>query len=185
MVSVLRRLIAIKKALEYIITMVPRNENFLICSDSLSGLQSLKNNNCFNMNPLVVEILNLHNEISQLQSNVSFLWVPSHCSILGNERVNEIIKDLTVAEDLTHLATPYPDFKSYIFKILEQERQDKWTLIENNKLRSIKAELKIWESSYMENRRDEVVLCRMRICIENENLHSKLFCIKLLKYEYQ
>ena len=65
--------------------------NVVIASDSLSALQSLTADKAVH-NILVRRALSLiarhHNQGRQ----VSFIWTPSHCGIIGNERADELAK---------------------------------------------------------------------------------------------
>ena len=58
----------------------------LICSDSLSVLKSLYNNNK-NYNTYII------NDVSGDICNIKLLWIPSHIGIKGNENADEAAKD--------------------------------------------------------------------------------------------
>ena len=55
----------------------------------MSLQQALRNNNWKDTSFLLKEI---KKEIQQLSSNVTLLWVPSHCFIEGNEKADELAK---------------------------------------------------------------------------------------------
>ena len=46
---------------------------------------------------------------------------------------------------------------------MREEWEESWRDLTNNKLRSIKDTVNVWSSSQRKNRREEVMLCRLRI----------------------
>ena len=80
-------LYAIKLALLRIQQMREQN-TFVICSDIPSALQSLQNNMLHNQ--LVAEVLPKYNAIRGRQ--LTFLWIPSHVGIHGNELADTLAK---------------------------------------------------------------------------------------------
>ena len=67
---------------------VREQNTFVTCSNSLSALQSLQNGILHN--PLVAEVLHTYNAIRGRQ--LTFLWMPSHVGINGNELANTLAK---------------------------------------------------------------------------------------------
>ena len=62
-----------------------RSSDSIIFSDSLSVLQSLHNRHI--ENPLLVDVLLKHNELTEL-NRIVFRWLPSHVGIKGNEKAD-------------------------------------------------------------------------------------------------
>ena len=61
-------------------------DHFIICTDSLSSLTSIKN--IKQDHPLLQDIFDLYKTcVTHLHKCVMFCWVPSHVGIQGNERV--------------------------------------------------------------------------------------------------
>ena len=91
-----------------------------------------------------------------------FGWVPSHTGIKGNKTADFAAKS---ALDLRHtkVGVPYNDFKHCINQYIFSTWQDDWNGAFANKLHSVKPVLGDWQSSYRRCRKDEVVLCRVRI----------------------
>ena len=61
------------------------------------------------------------------------------------------------------LRLPAPDFYPAADAFVRRQWQRKWEAERANKLRELKPSLGPWPSSFRRNRREEVILCRMRI----------------------
>ena len=83
---------------------------FLILSDSLSSLQSV-----FNLKydpPILVQILELHMEMTRDGRDIVFIWVPGHVGIRGNSAADSVAKDALVGDISVELIL-FSDLKSY------------------------------------------------------------------------
>ena len=93
-----------------------RNNKFIIFSDSLSVLESLKNRK-FDQ-PLIIRILcklkNLSND-----NDIQICWVPSHTGINGNDQAARSTINLTTEKKFK---IPHTDFKMKINKYIQQQR---------------------------------------------------------------
>ena len=77
-------------------------------------------------NPLICHIMNLLWALSDKGTHVRFCWVPSHCGIEGNERVDQLAKE-TLDHDIDPLTTVhYADLKPVVNSYIQQEVQIKW-----------------------------------------------------------
>ena len=94
--------------------------------------------------------------------DIIFCWLSSHVGIRGNEKAASAAKS---ALDLPRakVGVPYTDFKYLIGQYIFSTWQDDWNGAVVNKLHSVKPVLGDWQSSYRRCRKDEVVLCRVRI----------------------
>ena len=164
---------AISLALNYIKTHAI--ERAVICSDSLSVLQSLCNRNLKS-----VPILKLLTQIHELRtSEVVFCWVPGHIGITGNEKADRAAKS-ALSLDPCDFKVPFTDFKPLVSAFVVSKWQTAWNECITNKLHSIKPKLGEWPPGYKINtRRDEVVITRLRIG------HTHLTHSYLLKREDQ
>ena len=147
---------AINMALDYI-----KDANLskvLIFSDSLSVLQSI--NNCNLDNPLVQDILLRYHNMSS--KHIILCWLPSHTGIKGNEKADIAAKSALLLPP-SNFKLPYTDFKPIIYKYLFNKWQSVWDTAVHNKLHSIKPILSEWRPAYRMDRKEEVVLTRLRI----------------------
>ena len=101
--------------------MGPVHQDVVIYSDSISCLQAIEGEDT--ENPFICHIMNLLWLLSDKGTHVRFCWVPSHCGIEGNERVDQLAKE-TLDQDIDPLASiHYTDMKplvnSYIQKLVQ------------------------------------------------------------------
>ena len=137
-----------------------RNNKFIIFSDSLSMLESLKNSKFDN--PLIIKILckleNLSND-----NDVQICWVPSNTGISGNDQADKAARSTLNITTEKKFKIPYKDFK---FKDKWINTTTKTTTLDSNKhneLLEIKATLGEWKQGYRKKRKEEVILSRLRI----------------------
>ena len=94
---------AIDLALKFIDTV--DNSKFIIFSDSLSVLQSLKNRNI--RNPLIAKVLQKHDDLVPPKLIV-YCWIPSHIGIPGNELADKAAKQALLL-NISNTKVPYTD----------------------------------------------------------------------------
>lgn len=135
---------------------------FVICSDSKSSLQAMSNT--FTNDPLLQKTFSKIMDISSFGCSVSFLWIPSHLGIKGNDLVDRAARN-SVSSPLLKDEYSANDYKAF-FKFhqraswLNSWRQNHIT---GRKLRAVKQDVKFWKSSIRDVKQEEVVLCRLRI----------------------
>ena len=130
--------------------------HFIIFSDSMSALESLASYNP--RNPLTQLIQAL-----LFRLPVVFCWIPGHVGIAGNERADAAAKHALsgpLERDLNLVPT---DAFSTLRERLHATWQASWEQQDGNKLRAIKNTISTWHSVSRRNRREEVVLARLRI----------------------
>ena len=116
---------AISLALGYYQHMGSVHHDVVVYSDSMSCLQAIEGEDT--ENPFICHIMNLLWSLSDKGTHVRFCWVPSHCGIDGNERVDQLAKE-TLDQDINPLASVhYTDLKplvnSYIHKMKKIAKQ--------------------------------------------------------------
>ena len=110
---------AISLALNYYQHMGPVHHDVVVYSDSMSCLQAIEGEDT--ENPFICN-MHLLWSLSDKGTRVRFCWVPSHCGIDGNERVDRLARE-TLDQDINTLANiHYTDMKplvtSYIQKLV-------------------------------------------------------------------
>ena len=152
-------LVAISKALCYV--EVGTEDLHLILTDSLSSLLALRSFNP--RHPFVHDILSRLTSLDQAGKSVQFCWVPSHVGIAGNERADVAAGRAASAPHTRRLPLPARDFYPAVGVFVHSQWQSSWDAQSRNKLRELKSTLEPWQSSLRESRRQEVVLCRLRV----------------------
>ena len=109
-------------------------KQFIIYSDSLSVLRSLKNLD--HRNPLIQQIFRKYNYLSSFKEIV-FCWLPSHTNIRGNELADLEAKS-ALSLSITNLRIPHSDFKSNIHQYVMKKCQSVWEEQTGNKLHELK-----------------------------------------------
>lgn len=152
-------LLAIIAVLDHLSTSSATHRLILICSDSLSSIQSISNIFC--KNPYVIQI---HEYISKLhQFQIELMWIPGHTGIYGNEQADLLAKACSSQPILHKTLSPSDLLTSCKFAISK-----KWNEVWSEtpvsvKLRSIKTKTTPWPINTVHTRRDSVVLTRIRI----------------------
>ena len=136
------------------------HDKFLILSDSLSSLQSIKN--CNVDEPLTRQILEKCHSYHELGKTISFFWVPSHVGIKGNEKA-DIAARTALSLPVVNFKIPYTDIKTKVKAHFVKLWQEHWNGVLFNKLKPIKPTLGFTKFTNINRRRDETVLHRLRI----------------------
>jgi RNase H len=116
-------LFAIYYSLLYI-TSTETLPNITICTDSLSSIQSLQNNNSKTNQYWVTQI---HEIVTSHGCNVNLIWVPSHINILGNERADKLAGQATKnpSIDIT-LPLEIKEIDPFIKTYINRKSQEEW-----------------------------------------------------------
>ena len=118
---------AISLALNYYQHMGPVHHDVVVYPDSMSCLQAMEGEDT--ENPFICHIMNLLWSLSDKGTHVRFCWVPSHCGIDGNERVDQLAKE-TLDQDIDPLASVhYADMKPLVNSYTRKLVQTKWDVV--------------------------------------------------------
>ena len=134
-------------------------KQFIIYSDSLSVLRSLKNLD--HRNPLIQQIFRKYNYLSSFKEIV-FCWLPSHTNIRGNELADLEAKS-ALSLSITNLRIPHSDFKSNIHQYVMNKCQSVWEEQTGNKLHELKPDLNSKCSFLGYSRQIQTKITRCRI----------------------
>ena len=133
-------------------------DKYIICVDSLSCLQAIEQQHIDH--PLVLDVLEKCSAL--INKTVLFCWVPSHVGIRGNELADAAAK-AALNEELTIMTLPYSDFKPLVKRFIRGKWSDFWATQINNKLHSVQPTLGCGSLSNRDRRREQLVLCRLRL----------------------
>ena len=108
--------------------------------------------------------MNLLWSLSDKGTRVRFCWVPSHCGIDGNERVDQLAKD-ALDQDIDPLAiVHYTDMKPLVNSYIQKLVQTKWDVaVHGRDLYLVKPTLGPPKKFQHLTRAEEVVITRLRI----------------------
>lgn len=136
----------------------------LICSDSLSAIQSIGSGASHRRPDLVYEILLLLSQVTRKGSDVTLLWVPAHIGVLGNEKVDKLAKEAVKKENIeVNLQLSKSEGRHIVWKKINQEWQQYWEQeTKGRHLYSLQNRVGI-TARRGGNRREQVVLARLRI----------------------
>ena len=150
-----------------------KEKKHIIFSDSKSALQALQDQ--WTPNPVVRRVLELHNKIRKTKE-IIFCWVPSHIGIRGNEAADRAAK-AALTSPVSNPSVPATDWIPKTTEYVKKEREKQWENVPTNKLKEIVPKLVEHRQIQCTNRRDEVILTRLRIG------HSRLTHSYLMKGE--
>lgn len=152
--------LAIIEALQWILNQ-RRVDAYVICTDSLSVITTLEKKKI--KTTLKDEITHLYNEICEQGTSVSFCWVPSHIGIPGNEKADREAKRALDMNNILQKAVDHREAKTIIKTVMRNKWQEDWFAIRNNKLREIRNTIIPYKEAVLGNRRENVILTRLRI----------------------
>uniref|UniRef100_A0A673MAK6 Uncharacterized LOC107721237 n=1 Tax=Sinocyclocheilus rhinocerous TaxID=307959 RepID=A0A673MAK6_9TELE len=145
----------------------------LICSDSLSVLKSLRSFKSSHQD-ILFSILQIYSRLVQNDILISFIWVPSHVGVKGNEDVDKLAKQALQREEI-ELQVPLSksEIKVLIWKKVIAEWQIKWDNNEKgrffyNLINKVSQKIR----HIGKTRKEEVVY--NRILLGHSNLNSTL-----------
>ena len=104
--------------------MEPVPHDVVVYSDSMSCLQAIESEDT--ENPLICYIMKLLWLLSDNGTHVRFCWIPIHCGIEGNEKVDQLTKE-SLGHDIDPLTrVHYADLNPLINSYIQQLVQIKW-----------------------------------------------------------
>ena len=133
-----------------------------ICSDSKSAIRSLINPS-FTQH-LHFDIFNLHHSLGENGTLITFLWIPCHSNINGNDKADLKAKEALAIQNITDIPANFSNIKSSIRRHYLQFWQKTWESDGTTKqLYEIKPVIKPWSSSNLKCRKHEKALAKLRI----------------------
>ena len=153
---------AITLVLNYYRHMGPVYHDVVVYSDSMSCSQAIEVEDT--ENTFICHIMNLLWLFSNKGKHVRFCWIPSHCGIEGNEKVDQLAKE-TLDQDIDPLASVhYTDLKPLVNSYIQKLVQTKWDVaVHGRYLYLVKPTLGPPKKFQHLTRAEEVVITRLRI----------------------
>lgn len=152
-------LVAIREALKFVRT--NRVFKALICSDSQSAIRAMSSQN--REHPVLIEILELYHKLLSDGVDCVMVWIPGHQGIAGNVRADYWARKAHERPEVTHVNVGYREYvplvRTCIFNLFSKMWQD----YRPTQLQQIKPVTGYWTSCVRDSRKEEVVLCRMRL----------------------
>lgn len=154
-------LYAIYLAVLHIASLESLSKHFLIITDSMTSLLSLKSQWNQRQHPIAKDIIRYL--FSNPSLRITFVWVPSHKGITGNDLADKIAKQAAKNFPIPNTPIPIKDFQRIIRTSLYNCWQEDWTESGHYHLRSIKPILGNWLTNCTLSRRKQVILTRIRL----------------------
>ncbi|GFO49470.1 RNA-directed DNA polymerase from mobile element jockey [Plakobranchus ocellatus] len=152
------------------------HKSFVIYSDSLSALQAIQSKNF-----KVIDIRRLYNLIRKFPPyvHISFVWIPAHVGIQGNENVDKLTKTALNRASCSGKLICWPDLKPKIN--INAVWQKNWDAERTNKLHQVLPNFgeDLHRRGEGGGRKRETAMCRLRMG------HTWLTHSYLLKHEKQ
>ena len=151
---------AVLRALQYIDTNVIQRP--VVCSDSLSVMMAIKHGT--SDHPVVIDIMELVHRLVQTGYDIFMLWLPGHCNIHGNELADTEAKRAMASPEICEIQFGYKEYRPLLRQVLRTRFNTLWTNYwPGTTMKAIREVSGRWESSIRTNRREEVILCRLRL----------------------
>jgi len=147
-------------------------DRYLVCSDSLSSLQSISKNG-INREHLVQRIRGKIHEEMIRGCDISLMWIPGHCDIPGNETADAAAKK-SAERNAEFIPIPHMDWYRAISNAASHVWSTEWRQAGRH-LTEIKEKPGKWKVKRdVKSRKDEVIVNRLRLGHTNLT-HSYLF----------
>ncbi len=117
-------IIAIFLALQWIEEVQPIRS--VICTDSLSVLNSLLSGNATARQDTIFEVMQSLFRISQSGLIVNFMWVPSHMGVEGNEEADHLAKQALKHAQIDKVSMSKTEVKGLIANEIRNKWQKEW-----------------------------------------------------------
>ena len=153
-------LYAIWQALLYISFSRSHMQTYLICTDSFSSIQSIRNN--FNNDSFIYTIRCLLHDLYDNNYSIIFVWVPSHIDIFGNERADHAARLAADSQAEYYPRVRFSDYKLFTTKNMLKMWQNNWQRSTIH-LKQIQPTVELRKITTNLTRREQVTITRLRI----------------------
>ena len=151
---------AILQVLQYI--QHNRLQKCVICTDSFSVVCAL--NDTTSEHPIVNDIILLSHQLADNGCTLIILWVPGHCNIAGNVIADTQAKAAVHCDRLLDIDVGYTDHLSTLRHAINERFNQMWVNYRpTTSLKDVKDMVGHWDTCKRQNRREEIILCRLRL----------------------
>lgn len=98
----------------------------VLCSDSCSVLMSLQSSISNSRQDIIYEIFETLHRIKNMNIRVTFMWVPAHRGVVGNELVDTLAKESLKMNEVIEIALSKSEAKCLIKEKIMREWQHEW-----------------------------------------------------------
>ena len=133
-----------------------------ICSDSKSAIQSLTH--AYSSHRIHNDIIQLHQKLVTDGTQITFLWIPGHSGIRGNEQADHHAKRALLLTHISDIPFDSTSIRTSVRSHCHALWQRTWNDVgAQSHLHPIKPVIGSWSSSNRPARQEEIVLSRLRI----------------------
>lgn len=169
-------LVAILTALSWVEGYRPKG-GVLIASDSASALMSIQNIMSESRQDIVLEIVQMVNRIINSGTDVTFLWIPAHIGVRGNELADINAKKASVAPEVTlEISYSKTEVKSLVKSKSSELWQSEWNSAATGRKYYAIQRVVGHARPTARSTKEEDIISRMRF--GHTGLNSTLFLIK-------
>lgn len=137
------------------------NNQIVICSDSKSSIDSLTTEHHGKQKNIINNIRIKIDQLLKDQKLVRFMWIPGHIGIHMNEEVDMAAKNAHENSNETMENLALDDIHIAIKNTIRSKWTDQWHRTDS-KLKEIKDVTIPWDTSNQKDRRDEILITRLR-----------------------
>ena len=137
-------------------------EKCVICTDSMSVLHALQASE--STHPLITDISDSLQILNDDSHDYIILWIPGHSGIPGNETADIMAKEAVLLPDEEEYEVSIQEYIPHLRAACHQQFNRIWASYDPpTNLKEIKDMAETWVSSKRTVRREEIVLCRLRL----------------------
>ena len=138
-----------------------RVDQCVICTDSLSVVTALQSSST--QHPTVIDIIETVHRLLSMSYRVVIVWIPGHCHIRGNDVVDDHARRALTLADVFDIPLGPREYFPMVRSAVRCLFETCWNDYRQTGLKMVKEHVGLWETSNRSSRREEIVLCRLRL----------------------